>query len=395
MADSRFCEVDRQGGRAPGPRATVSAPLGVLFTLLVTMAGCTVNPVDQAVLAQMEREVIGETDPDIKIDVLVLTVPMQNMLDERILPIRDKRAQLRALQNLFFSSDELNIQYDPMAMRTAAQTFESRSGNCLSLTNLFVASARYLDLQAVYEIAEVRPTWDQQGKTLIRYEHVIASGQLWNGPRYVFDLLPEYAPANRYMQVITDNMALARHYNNLGARAIIEDNPDLARKNLRAAIWLDAGYSDAWNNMGTALRRLGRFDLAEFSYNRALDIDGRNFSAMSNLVMTLEEQGLGIGRMGRRVDYYRARNPYFQYQQAHAAFLGERYEVSRRLLEKSIRLKEDEPVFYAALAAVYEKLDDTFAAARFNAIAEALEEHTASFDPDDPARQTGAALRVW
>ena len=82
---------------------------------------------------------------------------------------------------------------------TAAETFESRVGNCLSQTNLFVASARYVGLDAVYEVAQLRPTWDHAGQAILRYEHIVASGILRGSGAYVFDYLHQYAPGRSYM----------------------------------------------------------------------------------------------------------------------------------------------------------------------------------------------------
>ncbi len=61
---------------------------------------------------------------------------------------------------------------------TAAETFYNRKGNCLAISNLFIAAARHLGLEASYKTLSVRPTWEQAGLTLIRYEHIIAIGKL-------------------------------------------------------------------------------------------------------------------------------------------------------------------------------------------------------------------------
>ena len=228
----------------------------------VGLAGCAAGPYDPSARPDLRAQVLGTETPVVDVDVLMLTPAMQTMLDTRVRPIESPRERLDAIQKMMFGEGALAIRYVAAATLTAAETFESRVGNCLSQTNLFVASARYVGLDAVYEVAQVRPTWDHAGQAILRYEHIVASGILPVSGAYVFDYLPQYAPGRSYMQAMTDNMALARYYNNVAVGDLLEGELEAAREQLRVALHLDADYSDAWSNMGTVQRRLARPDLA-------------------------------------------------------------------------------------------------------------------------------------
>ena len=186
---------------------------------------------------------------------------------------------------LLYGEDQLNVRYDAASTLSATDTFEARAGNCLSMTSLFIAAARYLGLDAHFQTVAVDPAWDHQGNTMIRYEHIVATGSAGGGRSYVIDFLPEFVVGDMDAKIISDLEAHALFYNNLGAEAIVDGRVDESLVNFRRAIRLRPKFSSAWNNMGAAMRRTGQYELAEFSYLRALDQDYANYSALGNLVL--------------------------------------------------------------------------------------------------------------
>jgi Flp pilus assembly protein TadD len=113
--------------------------------------------------------------------------------------------------------------------------------------------------------------------------------------------------------------------------------------------------------MGAAMRRTGENDLAEFSYLRAIHLDAGNHTALSNLARFYSYQGRegeAAHFMGR-VEKYRKQNPYFHYFLAEVSFQERDYARAQRSLQKSIRLKQDDPDFYLALAKTNEMLGNT------------------------------------
>lgn len=320
--------------------------------------------------------VIGEPAEEPAISPLYLSQEVQDELDSRINKRWGDRNKLNRLRSYLFDEDELNLQYQGEVTKTAMGLWESRIGNCLSMANLFIATARYVGLDASYTTVEIQPTWDQQGSTLVRYEHIIASGKLNGGDRYVVDFLPDFVIGDRHAVRIDDNHALALFYNNLGAEAVIEGDYKSAIVNLQRALAIDADYSDAWNNIGAAFRRDGQLDLAEFAYQRAVHLDENNYSALSNLAQFYQYAGREpeAEHFIDRVNRYRQRNPYFHYFVARFFYERGDYEDAIVLLERSIHLKRDEPDFYEALAKTYDQMGDTARSERYTALADKYRE---------------------
>jgi Flp pilus assembly protein TadD len=259
-----------------------------------------------------------------------------------------------------FSPDLFAIEYESGNTKTAIETFEAGSGNCLSMTNLFIALARYSGLDANYHLVRARPEWNQAGNVLLWTQHINSTGVLRSGESYVLDFLPGQRLFREEMETVSDQYALAIFYNNLAAEAILRKHYTAAQGFLRTALALEPTISDVWNNMGATQSRLAKPDLAMASYQQAIHLDSYNNTAMSNLSRLYFAEGeetLGQYYLDR-VLRYRLKNPYYRYANAQTALLDEDYEKAREELSAAIRLKEDDPSFFIALAQAYDGLGD-------------------------------------
>src|SRR3546814_19470846 len=66
----------------------------------------------------------------------------------------------------------LHIDYDASTTHTAAETFETRSGNCLSLVILTAALARPLNIDARYRFVPRARTWTRTQGMVLQNGHV-------------------------------------------------------------------------------------------------------------------------------------------------------------------------------------------------------------------------------
>ena len=304
-------------------------------------------------------EALDDVQPESGLIMLQLSDEMQVAISNRIDTSWSKKRKLRELREFLYGADELAINYDAASTKTAIETYNSRRGNCLALANLFVASARHVGLDARFQTVEVRPTWDQSGGTLIRYEHIVATGKI-PGENYILDFLPGFTLEGRSSEIISDEAALALYYNNLGAESIVEGQMEASIFNLRKALALSPENSDIWNNFGAAMRRTGQKELAEFSYRRSLLADSHNYSALSNLehFYHAEDRVAEGDLIKKRADTYRRRNPYYYYFVAVGAFKGGYKEEAIDILKHAIRMEPDEPMFHQALAQAYGAIGD-------------------------------------
>ena len=92
----------------------------------------------------------------------------------RIKPLKRRTDQVTALHQLLYSAAGFNIIYNNQRTQTASEAFYSRSGNCLSLAALYVASARYLGMDARFQAVEIPFQWLQRDKTMYYLGHVNA-----------------------------------------------------------------------------------------------------------------------------------------------------------------------------------------------------------------------------
>ncbi len=361
----------------------------VCCLLAITLLTGCITRVEYGYKGEREARFLAESMGNAPFEPTLVTLELNDeiraSLDERINPRWNDRQKLKAIRNYLYSESELNVRYDANSTRTAIETFKSRKGNCLALTTLFIAAARYVGLDANYRTVEVRPTWDHTQGMMVRYEHIVASGKI-NGEKYILDFLPEFYASDQEGKRISDMAALALYYNNLGAENILDGDSEQAIIELRKSLALDAGHSDTWNNLGAAFNRTGNSELAEFSYHRALYEDAVNYSALSNLARLYKSQNREeeAAVIHDSVVRYRERNPYYFFYIAQVMYQDERYEDVILLLENSIRLKRDDPDFYVALATTYASLGDDAASAEQLAIAERIRsEKESRFFPDE------------
>src|ERR1051326_1528582 len=103
-------------------------------------------------------------------DVLALDAPMRQFAATTI---ASHIRQSGPRQGLFEAlRDELKLDYDAAMTRTAAEAFQARSGNCLSLLLLTAAFAHELDIPVQYQSVYGFDTWSRGGGIAFLSGHV-------------------------------------------------------------------------------------------------------------------------------------------------------------------------------------------------------------------------------
>ena len=260
--------------------------------------------------------------------------------------IREPRQRMQALIAALEARGMFSLDYAEVT-RTAPGTFHDRQGNCLSFTMLFVSLARAVGLSANYQSVVVPPTWSNDGQVVVA-NHVNTAVITGRGEETVVDFnLRPYQSDHRSRRV-NDSYALGLFYVNLGAEAMLRDNHAAALVYLREAARVRPDIAGVWVNLGVLYARHGRYEHAEASYLRALDVDADEPSAMTNL--SLVYQALGEPKLAaeylKRVQGYRERNPYYHFASATKAYEEQQFDVALTSLRKALRLKPDEGDFY-------------------------------------------------
>lgn len=298
--------------------------------------------------------------PPPQVNLLEMNQQMIDYLDTHLDAGLSGWSLVERLQELLFSEQYLNMQYDERAHFTAAEAFAAQRANCLSLMNLYIAMARHLGLTVQYQTVKVRPTWSRRGKLLVLSEHINALGRVGASGRYIVDFTPEIRLQQGTAKLISDEQALARYFNNIAVEFLLAEQLEQALDHFRYALSADPQLSIAWNNMGGAWSRTGDTDLAEYSYLKSAALDRSNASAINNLARFYALQGdiSKSVRYSRAVESYNNRNPYYHYVLGNLAYEAEEFQQAARHFRRAIRRHNLEPDFYLALGMTQRQLGD-------------------------------------
>ncbi|MGZ8994189.1 MAG: tetratricopeptide repeat protein, partial [Burkholderiaceae bacterium] len=105
-------------------------------------------------------------------DVFALSDQMKLYLRTEIASQLRQIGSPQGLINALYERDQLQLQYDASMTRNAAEAFDARAGNCLSLVVMTAAFAKHLGLQVTYQSAYLEETWGRSGDLLVRSGHV-------------------------------------------------------------------------------------------------------------------------------------------------------------------------------------------------------------------------------
>ncbi len=300
-------------------------------------------------------------------EVLALSPEMEAFLDAHVNRRGSDSLKLRQLVGSIFDPDTFGLRYDEHT-RSAAETFRTRRGNCLSFSMMFVVMARDVGLRAQFQDVDIPPDWSLDNDTLVLNRHVNVRVEIEPSGTLVVDFNVADFRASYDMRTISDTEALVQYANNVGfERMQAGDRASALAFFRKAIISSDMRFSPAWTNLGTLYLRSGHLTWAEAAYLQALQADKANLVAMSNLAHVYERTGdaEGVASYRKRVAAYRWRNPYYRYQLARQAFADGDYDAAIDHLRLAIRRKRNEDRFYQLLGQCYQRKGDQRAARRW------------------------------
>lgn len=321
---------------------------GGAILLALVLGGCTLNHKVARELPPLDgyrAATISELDLD-QISPAMLDFLQQHVSQA---PGKDRRAW-----NLVWATGDRNLwrfHYDPALTLSPQQTFEQASGNCLAFSGMIIAMAREIGLQAWYQEVEIPPQWSQGDGVMLVSKHVNAVIQ-GEQSEWVVDVSGRNASTYRRVRRISDSVALAQFYNNLGADALSADDLPLAHAYFSRAIRTQPQLSFVWSNLGVVYTRNGQDEDARWAYRTALDIDPAQNVAAHNLYLIYERDGRleEAAALRAQVEHYRRRNPYYLYYLSSLALEQGLYQQSSEMLQQAIQLDEREFRFHYELA---------------------------------------------
>ncbi len=206
--------------------------------------------------------------------------------------------RLDQLLALIFGPDGHGFTYSTGRSTTAMETWQQRSGNCLSLTVLTYAAARAMGLPAQMQDVPVPVFYERRGTLELRNEHV---NVLFPGAQrdtaavvvardVIIDFEPEQA-APRRGKPLSEAQILARYYNNVAAEHLEAGRDRAAYAWFKAAVEADPSFAAAYGNLAVVYRRKGLDGAAEQLLRHALTLADPPDVPLHTLHQLLADQG--------------------------------------------------------------------------------------------------------
>ena len=271
----------------------------LLFPAL--LAACAAEPVVQRPERLFGDHLFGAPSERISAaDVFALSPEMKHFLSTEIaVELRSKGAQ-RGLVDALTGMSRLRLEYDSAITRNAAQTFDARSGNCLSLVIMSAAFAKELGLPVTYQRVSVEEGWSRTGNLLFFNGHVnLNLGKRESGARIVYDdsylmtidFLPPEDTRLQRTRAIGEETIVAMYMNNRAAESLARGRLDDAYWWARESVLHDPKFLSSHNTLGVIYRRHGNLQEAEQVLRYVLEREADNVDIMSNLALVLNDQG--------------------------------------------------------------------------------------------------------
>jgi tetratricopeptide (TPR) repeat protein len=327
----------------------------VLFLALL-LAACASAPAvdstslfDDAAFAPQAEVIDGNA-------VLAPSARMLEFLASDVAPAQRQKGARQALVDALYRGRRAPwLDYDATLTRTAAQAFDSRSGNCLSLVLMTSSFARQLGVDVRYQLVYSQQSWSRDEELSYLNQHVnlvLLHPPAKDQMLVDFAPLPEEEQNGLRLRVVGEDTIVAMFMNNRAVELLAQHQFDRAYWWARAAIGRDPGFLDAVNTLAVLYRSRSRPEEAESALRVLLATEPDNIVALDNLEPVLRQLGREreADRVAQRVKELRPVPPFRSYDEGMAALGQGRYEQARKLFEKEMRRDARYDKFHAALA---------------------------------------------
>lgn len=328
----------------------------VAVPLLLAWGACSIStyqPFDDR--ADLERRYTERLGPERAATVHIpfeLTPELEAAIENRLSPAGNERRRTERILDFIFSG--LGLRYSLTPTRDASGTFEARQANCLSFVHLFVGIARHQRLNPFYVEVEDYQRWNYRNGAVVSQGHIVA-GMHVDGELSTFDFLPYQPKSYRRFQPIDDLTAMAHHYNNLGAEALLAGDLARARELLEIAYRLAPDFDKAINNLGVLMLRSGEVNEAIALYERAVELHPDNVPLLSNLTRAYQAGGRSdeARRLLERIADTDASNPFIHIYRGETALAEEDPARALEHMRRALKADSGLPEVHLALVRTY------------------------------------------
>ena len=267
----------------------------------VGLSGCAIVPVEPPPQRLFDDGLFAAPSEPIRADaIFALSDAKKRYVDVEIANHMRSKGPQRGLLEALYSKNQLMLEYDAVRTRNAAEAFEARTGNCLSLVIMTAAFAKHLELPVRYQSVYYESTWTRSGNLYFSSSHVNlaleyratdARPGLDTERAWTVDFLPPEDLRGQRSRAITEATVVAMYMNNRAVEALARGQLDDAYGWAREAIRQSPAFLSAYNTLAVVYLRHGNLPQAAQMLRHVLEREPDNTVALSNLARVLGEQG--------------------------------------------------------------------------------------------------------
>ncbi|WP_259650745.1 MULTISPECIES: lipopolysaccharide assembly protein LapB [unclassified Shewanella] len=263
----------------------------------------------------------------------------------------------------YINAADGGFRYADNVTRSAAETFNDREGNCLSLVVLTAALAKELDVKVEFQEIDIPPVWDRQGGFYLVNGHInlklVAQekGHTFNFSTQAIqiDFLPERAMQGYQKRRVSMSTVVSMFYNNIAAEALVAGDYDRAYGLLKLALMQEELFLPALNTLAVLYRYKGLDQQAEALYKYVLSVDPEDMNALNNyaIMLSAQERLDEWSNVHKVMELARIRNPYYYYGMAQQAYFDKQYQDALLWYKRAIAKADYRHEFYFGLSRTY------------------------------------------
>lgn len=300
-----------------------------------------------------------------------------------------RKGPQRGLLEALYTSGELKLDYDASTTRNAAQAFDARAGNCMSLVVMTAAFAKEMGLTVRYQSAYLEETVSRRSNLLLRSGHVnVTLGRRLADPRFpvqettMVDFLPPDEIRGLRTREIGEQTVVAMYMNNRAVEALVAGRIDDAYAWSREAVRQDPQFLGSLNTLGVVYLRRDALAQATKVFSHVLDRDAENLTALANLAGAYARQGRADDSLAiqLRLAKLEPQPPLHDFNLGLAAMKKQDYRTARDLFAREVARADDSAEFHFWLGMANYGLGDLESARRH--VARALEASNGGQDRD-------------
>lgn len=273
-------------------------PWIALFLPLALVACVSTPPIPKTTQFFNDHLFSPPEEPINAADIFSTNQEMDEYLRTDIAPQLKSKGDQKGLFDALYNKQQLKLEYDSVMTKNAAQTFKTKTGNCLSLAIMTAAFAKRIGLSVEFQSVVVDETWSRSGDLYINAGHVnIVLGRRYLSSRtgYIgdqlltIDFLPPEEISRQRTHALNEATILAMYSNNRAAELLAQNKLNDAYWAAREAIRQDANFIPSYNTLGVIYKKHGNFSEAQQVLSFALRYAPDNTVVMSNLAQIFKD----------------------------------------------------------------------------------------------------------